>query len=121
MDTERRRKMNCIFCKIVSGEIPSKKVFEDDQILAFKDANPEAPEHILIIPKKHIVSLAEANNDDLTLLGNLQLRIASIAREIGLNENGYRVVTNVGIDGGQSVSHLHYHLLGGRALKWPPG
>lgn len=114
-------KMDCIFCKIVAGEIPSTKVFEDDKILAFKDLNPEAPVHILVIPKKHIVSLNDANSEDHKLLGHIQLKIAEIAKKMEISESGYRVVTNIGNEGGQTVDHLHYHLLGGRNLTWPPG
>jgi histidine triad (HIT) family protein len=113
--------MDCIFCKIVAGEIPCDKVFEDDKILAFRDLNPEAPEHVLIIPKKHIESLAHATPDDHKLLGHIQLKIAEIAENLDLPTKGYRLVSNVGKDGGQSVFHLHYHLLGGRPMKWPPG
>lgn len=113
--------MDCLFCKIAKGEIPSTKLFEDDRILAFKDINPEAPTHFLVISKKHISSLSEASKDDLELLGYIQLKIVEIAKSIGITESGYRVVTNIGSDGGQTVSHLHYHVLAGRPMKWPPG
>lgn len=113
--------MDCIFCKIVAGEIPSTKVYEDEKILAFKDLNPEAPEHVLIIPKKHISSLNDACDADLELLGYIQIRIKHIAEKLGVAATGYRVVANTGDEGGQTVHHLHYHLLGGRSLQWPPG
>ena len=111
---------DCVFCKIVAGDIPTTKVYEDDQVLAFRDLNPEAPVHVLLIPKKHISSLAHAAADDESLLGAIQLAAAKIAVDERLSE-GFRVVTNYGDDGGQSVPHLHYHLLGGRKLSWPPG
>jgi len=113
--------LNCIFCKIVSGEIPSTKVYEDEDMLAFRDLSPQAPEHVLLVPKKHIQSISHAGQEDLSLLGKMQLKLAEIARNLGLEEAGYRVVTNIGSDGGQTVDHLHYHLLGGRSLQWPPG
>ena len=112
--------MDCIFCKIVAGTIPSKKLFEDDEVLAFADVNPQAPIHALIIPKEHIASLAEAAASHKALLGHLHFTAAELARTHGL-ANGYRVVINTGSDGGQTVSHLHLHLLGGRAMHWPPG
>lgn len=110
----------CIFCKIVSGEIPSKKVYEDDQVLAFGDLNPQAPVHVLIIPKKHIKSLDDITQEDVSLLGHIQWVAGKLAKEHNLPD-GYRVVNNCGIDGGQTVAHLHYHLLGGRTFGWPPG
>ena len=113
--------MDCIFCKIVSGDIPSNKVYEDDKILAFRDLNPEAPEHVLVIPKAHIASLKEANETHLELLGYIQLKIAEIANTLGISESGFRLVANTGDEGGQTVHHLHYHLLGGRFMQWPPG
>jgi len=111
---------DCLFCRIIAGEIPSRKVFEDDHIFAFEDIQPGAPTHILLVPKRHLPGLAEAEAGDGSILGNLQLRAAAIARERGLN-TGYRTVLNVGPDAGQSVFHLHLHLLGGRHLAWPPG
>ncbi|RME28001.1 MAG: histidine triad nucleotide-binding protein [Deltaproteobacteria bacterium] len=110
-----------IFQKIIDREIPADIVFEDDEVLAFRDVNPQAPTHILVIPKKPIVSVAEAGPADAALLGRLLLVAAEIARQQGLEEGGYRLVTNVGRDGGQSVFHLHVHLLGGRPMGWPPG
>jgi histidine triad (HIT) family protein len=110
-----------IFGKIIRKEVPAKIVYEDDQCLAFHDVSPQAPTHVLIIPKKPIVSLHDLQADDAALLGHLWLVIPNIARELGVAEAGYRVVVNCGRDGGQSVDHLHFHLLAGRALKWPPG
>jgi histidine triad (HIT) family protein len=113
--------MDCLFCKIVSGAIPAKKVFEDDQAIAFRDINPQSPVHILIVPKKHIRSLAEAQgNEDKLLLAHLLVLAQQIARSENLS-GGYRTVINTGPDGGQTVDHLHLHLLGGRAMHWPPG
>ncbi len=112
--------MDCIFCKIVAGAIPSNKVFEDDQVFAFHDIDPKAPKHILVIPKKHIASLADAKPEDAALLGRLLLAVADIAREQNLGK-GYRVVISTGPEGGQTVDHLHLHLLGGRQMHWPPG
>ncbi len=112
--------MDCIFCKIAAGTIPAKKVMEDEQVLAFHDIEPKAPRHILVIPKKHLTSLAEAKTTDEALLGRLLLAAAEIAREQGLGA-GYRVVISTGAEGGQTVDHLHVHLLGGRQMHWPPG
>ncbi len=112
--------MDCLFCKIVAGSIPSKKVRDDDTLLAFHDIDPKAPTHILVIPKKHIASLAEANAGDAALLGRLLLATADIAREQGLSK-GYRVVISTGPEAGQTVDHLHLHILGGRQMHWPPG
>ncbi len=108
--------MDCIFCKIAQGELPSTKVYEDEELLAFKDINPVAPVHILVIPKKHIVSLATIEAQDADMLGRMMLTIRDIATEQGLDENGYRVLSNHGPDSGQIVDHLHYHILGGRKL-----
>ena len=112
--------MPCLFCKIVAGEIPSKKVFEDDLTYAFRDINPQAPTHVLVVPRKHIASLAETDAADQELIGYLHLVAARIANSEGLS-NGFRTVINTGADGGQTVDHLHVHLLGGRAMGWPPG
>jgi histidine triad (HIT) family protein len=112
--------MSCIFCKIVKGEIPSAKVYEDEDLYAFSDINPEAPVHILVVPKKHIGSLNEAAPGDEALLGKLLTTAAVIAQQKQLAK-GYRAVLNTGPDGGQTVDHLHLHLLGGRAMHWPPG
>jgi len=111
---------DCLFCKIIEGKIPAKKVYEDDRTVAFEDINPQAPTHVLIIPKEHIVGLKEATDADAEVLGYCQIVAARIARQRGI-EQGYRTVYNVGPGAGQSVFHLHLHLLGGRDLKWPPG
>ena len=111
---------DCLFCKIVAGEIPSSKVYEDDEILAFNDVAPQAPVHFLIVPKKHMESLDDTTDEDAALLAHIMLKIKDIAKELGL-ENGYRVVINTGEDGMQSVKHLHVHVLGKRRLLWPPG
>ncbi|GGI43474.1 histidine triad nucleotide-binding protein [Paenibacillus marchantiophytorum] len=108
---------DCIFCKIVAGDLPSKKVYEDDQILAFHDIQPASPIHVLIIPKKHIASLAEAGSEDWALIGQMQNAAAQIARELGVTESGYRVITNNGANAGQIVHHLHYHLMAGARLS----
>ena len=107
---------DCIFCKIVKGEIPSKKVYEDEEILAFEDINPMAPVHILVIPKKHIKSVNELEKEDNKLIAKIFLVIKNIAKEKGIDEKGYRVVTNIGENGGQEVKHLHFHILGGKKL-----
>jgi len=112
--------MSCLFCKIVSGEIPATRIYEDEQTLAFPDINPQAPTHILIIPKNHLASHAHATQDDAATLGHLLHAAGEIARQQNLT-NGYRLVINTGPDGGQTVDHLHVHLLGGRHLNWPPG
>jgi histidine triad (HIT) family protein len=111
---------DCLFCKIIAGQIPAKKIYEDDKVFAFEDVNPQAPTHVLIIPKQHVVGLKEAKPEDAEILGYCQLAAAKIARERQI-EAGYRTVYNVGPGAGQSVFHLHLHLLGGRPLKWPPG
>lgn len=110
----------CIFCSIVSGDIPAVKVYEDEEILGFRDIHAVAPEHVLLIPKKHITSLLAADPEDALLLGEILIKIKEIAEELGLT-NGFRVVNNVGSEGGQTVYHIHFHLIGGRALSWPPG
>lgn len=111
---------DCLFCRIVSGGIPAKKAYEDDQALAFYDIDPKAPVHVLIIPKKHIDSVAAADEEDFVLVAHLMRVAQQLAKELKL-DNGFRLVINTGKDGGQSVGHLHIHLLGGRALGWPPG
>ena len=110
---------SCIFCKIAAGEIPAKKVWESPDFLAFNDLNPQAPTHLLVIPKRHLDSLAHASAADAPMLGSLQAVAAEIARQQGLDS--FRLVTNAGADAGQSVFHLHYHLLAGRPMAWPPG
>ena len=112
---------NCIFCKIVKGEIPSEKVYEDDELLAFRDIMPVAPMHILIIPKKHIQSLLHAEAEDSAMLGRFMNKAQELAKEYGCGESGARFVINAGRDAKQSVDHLHLHILGGRSLRWPPG
>lgn len=113
--------LSCLFCRIVNGEIPSQVVYSDDLVYAFKDIDPKAPVHILLIPKTHYESLSSMPDDSAHLLGHMQLVISKIAKDYGLDQSGYRVVTNIGEQGGQSVGHLHYHILGGRMLTWPPG
>ena len=115
------RRDDCIFCKIAAGEIPSTRVFEDETCIAFNDLSPQAPTHILIIPREHVDSLDKAAAEDKDTLGHLLLASAEIAREKGFAENGYRVVINTNSDGGQTVFHLHVHLLAGRPFVFPPG
>lgn len=112
--------MDCIFCKIAQGEIPTNKVYEDDTVLAFYDLDPQAPVHILIIPKEHISSSAEITEENSAVVAHIFEVAAKLAKEKGL-DNGFRIVANTGDDGGQTVKHLHFHLLGGRSMKWPPG
>jgi histidine triad (HIT) family protein len=112
--------IDCLFCRILRGEIPAKKVFENEHVLAFEDINPKAPTHVLIIPKKHFAGLKEALAEDAEVIGRCHLAAAEIARQRNI-EQGYRTVLNVGPGAGQSVFHLHVHLLGGRDLSWPPG
>jgi histidine triad (HIT) family protein len=111
---------NCLFCRILRGEIPSKKVYEDDYVYAFEDIDPKAPTHVLIVPKQHLAGLNHAQAGDAELIGRCHLAAAEIARQRDI-EKGYRTVLNVGPESGQSVFHLHVHLLGGRKLSWPPG
>lgn len=111
---------DCIFCKIIKGELPSEKVYEDDMIMCFKDLEPQAPVHVLIIPKKHIASMDELKDEDAQIIVHMNLKVKEIASALGLS-NGYRVVINCGEDGLQTVPHLHMHLLGKRFMKWPPG
>ena len=111
---------DCLFCKISAGEIPAQKVYEDDDVVAFNDIAPQAPTHLLIVPRKHIASLDGADTDDGRLLGHILLTAQKLARDQGV-ERGYRLVNNCGASAGQSVFHIHFHLLGGRAMGWPPG
>ena len=111
---------DCVFCKIAEKEIPSNIVYEDDQIICFHDLEPQAPVHVLIIPKKHIASMDDVSADDLELMGYIMTKVKEIAKTLGL-ENGYRLVNNCGEDGFQTVKHLHFHLLGKRKMTWPPG
>ena len=110
---------NCIFCKIARGEIPSKMLVNNKELIAFRDIAPQAPTHILIVPKKHVASLDDVSDSDL--LGRMMTLAAALARQEGVARSGYRTVINTGADGGQSVDHLHVHLLGGRKMTWPPG
>ena len=112
--------MDCIFCKIAHNEIPSKKLYEDDEIVAFNDLEPQAPVHVLIIPKAHISSANEITAENSDIIGKIFMVAAKIAKEQGLYK-GYRIVNNCGEDGGQTVKHLHFHLLGGRKMHWPAG
>ncbi|MBA3877511.1 MAG: histidine triad nucleotide-binding protein [Anaerolinea sp.] len=117
----RDRVADCPFCRIVAGEIPSTKVHEDDAVLAIRDIAPRAPTHILLMSKDHIASAADLTVEDGELLGRIFASAAGIARAEGIADRGYRVVANVGAWGGQTVDHLHFHLMGGRAFNWPPG
>ncbi|MCI0584851.1 MAG: histidine triad nucleotide-binding protein [Chloroflexi bacterium] len=117
----RARDPACLFCRIVAGEIPSTRVAEDDTAIAIRDIAPRAPTHVLLLSREHIRSAAELTDGDAALLGRLFTLAAEIARSEGIAEAGYRIVTNVGAWGGQSVDHLHFHLMGGRAFSWPPG
>ncbi len=113
--------MSCIFCKIVNKEIPAKILYEDERVLAFYDINPQAPYHILIIPKKHISTLLELEEADKELIGHIYLTINKISKDLGFAERGYRVVVNCKEEAGQTVFHLHFHVLAGRPMDWPPG
>lgn len=112
--------MDCVFCSIVSGDIPSNKAYEDDSVLAFYDLEPQAPVHVLIIPKEHITSVAQINPENSAIIAHIFEVAAKLAAELGLGD-GFRIVTNTGDSAGQSVKHLHFHLLGGRDFGWPPG
>lgn len=112
---------DCLFCKIIKGDIPSTKVYEDELIYAFKDISPVAPVHVVIVPKIHLDSLNCINEEMSAVLGHMMLKVPEIAQSLGIKESGYRLVNNCGEEGGQTVSHIHYHLLGGRNLQWPPG
>ena len=113
---------DCIFCKIAAGEIPAQKVFEDDSVVAFKDLSPKAPVHVLIVPKKHVQSVAHFTAADKDLAAHIFVDIVpKLAAQLGISDGGFRTVMNTGSDGGQTVNHLHVHLLGGRKMTWPPG
>jgi histidine triad (HIT) family protein len=116
-----RRDPDCLFCRIVAGELPSTKVAEDDLVLAIRDIAPRSPTHILVLPREHIASAVDLTDQHATLLGRIFATSADLARSEGIAEGGYRVVTNIGLWGGQSVDHLHFHLMGGRPFTWPPG
>ena len=109
---------NCIFCKIAAGEIPSTKVYEDERVLAFRDIDPQAPVHVLLIPKKHFADILEYDSETFAYMQEI---VKKLAVELGIAEKGFRVVINTGEDGQQSVKHLHWHILGGRSMQWPPG
>ena len=112
---------DCIFCKIINGEIPSKKLYEDDKVYAFYDITPEAPIHFLVIPKEHIGSANDLNIDNSHIVSHIFTVINKLVVELNIADTGYRVINNCGEDGGQTVKHIHFHVLGGRDLKWPPG
>ena len=112
---------DCIFCKIINGEVPAKKAYEDDAFLAFDDINPQAPLHLLLIPKKHIPNIMETETGDKAMLGELLFKAQELAQSNGCAENGARFVINCKSDGGQTVDHIHCHVLGGRFMTWPPG
>jgi len=113
--------MDCIFCKIINGDIPSDKIYEDDKVLAFHDISKEAPVHFLVIPKEHICSINEINEKNSDIISHIFLIINKIVKELGISETGYRIINNCGKDGGQTVNHIHFHVMGQRELKWPPG
>ena len=119
-EVRQSRMTDCLFCRIIAGEIPSKKVYEDDHTYAFEDINPQAPTHVLVVPKRHVRGLKDAQTEDAEIIGRCHLTAAHIARQRNI-EDGYRTVLNIGPRAGQSVFHLHVHLLGGRRLGWPPG
>lgn len=112
---------DCLFCKMVSGEIAPDKVFEDDDVLAFRDISPQAPTHVLVVPKRHVATLNELDGESAGLVGKMVLAAAEVARREGFAEKGYRTIMNCNADGGQTVFHIHLHLLGGRVMGWPPG
>lgn len=112
---------DCLFCKIRDGEIPCEKVFETDDVVAFRDVNPQAPTHILIVPKKHIATVNDLGNNDVAVVGNMMMVARDIAKQENLDEDGYRLVMNCNAGAGQTVFHIHMHLLGGRSMTWPPG
>lgn len=111
----------CLFCSIVEGKVPAQVVYRDDRVVAFKDINPQAPVHLLIIPRKHVTGILDIGAEDAGLIGAIFQVAASLARDNGIADSGFRIVVNSGSDAGQSVFHLHYHLIGGRRLSWPPG
>ncbi|WP_432473766.1 histidine triad nucleotide-binding protein [Amphritea sp. HPY] len=113
--------MDCLFCKIITGDIPSDSVHEDEKLVAFRDINPQAPTHVLIIPRQHIATLNDLNEDHGQLISHMALTATKLAKEMGIADNGYRLVWNCNSQGGQDVFHIHLHLLGGRAMHWPPG
>ncbi len=112
---------SCVFCRIVSGDAPSRLVYEDERVVAFHDINPQAPLHVLVIPRRHVATLNDLGENEADLVGHLYLAARTVARQEGLLQRGYRTVVNCNADGGQTVFHLHLHLLGGRRMHWPPG
>ena len=113
--------MNCIFCKIAEGDLPSRKVYEDEEVVAFHDVNPQAPVHVLVIPKKHIARLSDMNEGDVSLMGKLMLTAKKVAEELNIHDDGFRLVINNGANAHQTVFHVHVHVMGGRRFTWPPG
>ena len=113
--------MSCLFCRIIASELPSKKIYEDEQLVAFHDVNPQAPVHVLIVPRKHVATLNDLSPDDAPIVGAMVARAAAVAKELGIDARGYRAVFNCNREAGQSVFHIHLHLLGGRPMAWPPG
>ena len=112
---------NCLFCRIIRGKIVSNRIYEDNKVFAFRDVNPQAPIHIIVIPKKHINGLNLVLEEDEGILGYIQIVISRISKQFAEMKNGFRVINNCGVDGGQTIFHIHYHLLGGRVFSWPPG
>lgn len=112
---------DCLFCKIITGEIPAEVIYQDNEIIAFNDIDPQAPTHILVIPKQHISTINDIKAEEAVLIGKLYLTAQQLAKKYNINESGYRTIMNCNSDGGQAVYHIHLHLLGGRKLKWPPG
>jgi histidine triad (HIT) family protein len=112
---------DCLFCGIADGDVPSAQVHADDLVVAFRDVTPRAPVHVLVIPREHLASAAALSEEHASLVGRIFAVAAEVARQEGVAESGYRITTNVGVDGGQTVSHLHFHVMGGRPFSWPPG
>ena len=113
--------MDCLFCKIAKGDIPASIIYQDDQIVAFDDINPQAQHHKIIIPRKHIATLNDLREEDRTLVGQMMYSAAQLAKKLGIADDGYRIVANCNAGAGQTVFHIHFHLLGGRQFRWPPG
>jgi histidine triad (HIT) family protein len=112
---------DCIFCKIIAGEVPAEKIHEDEEVIAFDDINPQAPVHVLVIPKKHVATLNDLGEEDLDLMGRMAMAAVRVAKLKGIDDSGYRLVTNCLAGAGQAVFHIHTHVLGGRQMNWPPG
>jgi len=121
LDNENFKKEDCLFCKIIKKQIPCEMVYEDDKVIGFKDISPEAPVHVIIIPRRHIDDLNCLKQDEAEIIGHIFIVAKNIAKTLGIAAPGYRIVSNCGDQGGQTVKHLHFHLLGGRRLQWPPG